>query len=246
MAPLLQLRNVCAGYGGVPVIRAVDLKVDVGEVVALVGPNGAGKTTTLNAIGGYVATSEGQILFKDSPMPASPHRRARTGVSYVNENRSVLRSLTTKENLKVARVDPDRCFGMFPELRARLNLKAGELSGGEQQMLTVSRALVRNADLFMADELSLGLAPLAAERVLRAVRDAADSQQLGVLLVEQHLHNVTQYADRVYLMVSGEIAFTGEPAELAASSSEIVRAYFGQTEDAKSKSGDTTAESEEN
>lgn len=231
MSPLLQLVKVTAGYGAVPVIRALELEVRMGEVVALVGPNGAGKTTTLNAIGGYIASSDGEILFKGSPMAASPHRRARAGVSYVNENRSVLRSLTTGDNLKVARVDPERCFDMFPELRARLNLKAGELSGGEQQMLAVSRALARDAHLFIADELSLGLAPLAARRVLAAVRQAADEQRVGALLVEQHLHNVTKYADRVYLMVGGRIAFSGAPADLTASSSEIVRAYFGQTEE---------------
>jgi len=231
MASLLELSNVSAGYGSVPVIRSVDLRVAAGEVVALVGPNGAGKTTTLNAIGGYVSSSGGEILFKSAPMPSSPHRRAKGGLCYVNENRSVLRTLTTRENLKIGRVEPDRFLQIFPELRARLNLKAGDLSGGEQQMLAVGRALARDGDLLMGDELSLGLAPLAVERVLRTVREAADSRGLGVLLVEQHLHNVMRYADRVYLMVSGQVAFAGVPRDLAFSSSEIVRAYFGQSDD---------------
>jgi ABC-type branched-subunit amino acid transport system ATPase component len=231
MAPLLEVRGITAGYGPVPVIRDVAIEVTSGEIVALVGPNGAGKTTTLNAIGGYVNTSSGEILFKKQPMPTAAHRRAKAGLAFVNESRSVLRGLTTRENLKVGRVDPERCLALFPELLPRLNVKAGHLSGGEQQMLAVGRALARLPDLLMADELSLGLAPLATERVLGAVRSAADTLHIGVLLVEQHLNNVLRFADRVYLMVSGQIAFAGAPKELLSAESEVVRAYFGQKEE---------------
>jgi branched-chain amino acid transport system ATP-binding protein len=228
VAALLEVRSVSAGYGAVPVIHDVDMRVGTGEVVALVGPNGAGKTTTLNAIGGYLKTLGGEISFSGAVMSGAAHRRARQGIAFVNESRSVLRTLSTRENLKLARVDPGRCLEVFPELAARLDLKAGDLSGGEQQMLAVGRALARQPRLLMADELSLGLAPLATERLLRAVRAAANENDVAVLLVEQHLNNITRFADRVYLMVSGRIAFEGTAAELTSSHSSVVQAYFGR------------------
>lgn len=205
----------------------MDLRVDGGEVVALVGPNGAGKTTTMSTIGGFVKALRGEITFDGTSMPSAPHRRARKGLAFVNENRSVLRSLTTRDNLRLARIDPARCTELFPELSARLHLKAGDLSGGEQQMLAVGRALARKPRLLMVDELSLGLAPLTTDRLFGAVRAAADTTGTGVLLVEQHLSNVLRYADRIYLMVSGRVAFEGSAAELAASRSGVVQAYFG-------------------
>ncbi len=227
---LLDVQGVSAGYSSVPVIHEVDLHVNAGEVVALVGPNGAGKTTTMNAIGGFVKTLHGEIKFGGQRMPSAPHRRARNGLAFVNENRSVLRTLSTRENLKLARVDPARCLELFPELGDRLDLKAGDLSGGEQQMLAVGRALAREPRLLMVDELSLGLAPLTTERLFGAVRGAADTARTGILLVEQHLNNVMRFADRVYLMLSGRVAFEGSASELAASRSRVVQAYFGRGE----------------
>ena len=217
-----------AGYSSVPVIHEVELHVNAGEVVALVGPNGAGKTTTMNAIGGFVRSLCGEITFGGRSMPSAPHRRARNGLAFVNENRSVLRTLSTRENLKLARVDPAKCMELFPELRDRLDLKAGDLSGGEQQMLAVGRALAREPRLLMVDELSLGLAPLTTERLFGAVRAAADTAGTGILLVEQHINNVLRFADRVYLMLSGRVAFEGSASQLAASRSSVVQAYFGR------------------
>jgi len=235
MDALLELRGVSAGYGAVPVIHDLDLRVSAGEVVALVGPNGAGKTTTLNTVGGYVKPLAGAITFGGLPMPAAAHKRARQGLAFVNESRSVLRTLSTRENLKLARVDHRRCVELFPELEARLDLKAGDLSGGEQQMLAVGRALARQPRLLMADELSLGLAPLVTERLLRAVRAAADDggSGIGILLVEQHINNVLRFADRVYVMASGRVAFEGTAAELAGSHSSVVAAYLGQSADSR-------------
>lgn len=227
MAPLLDVRGLAAGYSSVPVVHDVDLEVEAGEVVALVGPNGAGKTTTMSAIGGFVKALRGEIRLDDKSMPAAPHRRARRGLAFVNENRSVLRTLSTRDNLKLARVDPARCIELFPELKDRLDLKAGDLSGGEQQMLAVGRALARSPRLLMVDELSLGLAPLTTERLFSAVRAAADTSRTGVLLVEQHVNNVLRFADRIYLMVSGRMVFVGPPSELSESRSSVVQAYFG-------------------
>lgn len=227
MTHLLEVRKLSAGYSSVPVVHDVDLHVDAGEVVALVGPNGAGKTTTMSAIGGFVKALSGEMMLGGESMPTAPHRRARMGLAFVNENRSVLRTLSTRDNLKLARVDPAGCIDVFPELSERLDLKAGDLSGGEQQMLAVGRALARRPQLLMVDELSLGLAPLTTQRLFSAVRAAADTTGTGILLVEQHLNNVLRFADRIYLMVSGRVAFEGTAGELSASHSSVVQAYFG-------------------
>jgi ABC-type branched-subunit amino acid transport system ATPase component len=228
MEALLEVRAVSAGYGSVPVIHDVNMHVSPGEVVALVGPNGVGKTTTLKAIGGYLETLGGDLRFGGAALSGAPHRRAQRGIAFVNESRSVLRTLSTRENLKLARVGPHRCLELFPELGARLDLKAGDLSGGEQQMLAVGRALGRKPRLLMADELSLGLAPLATERLLRAIQAAALEDDVAILLVEQHLNNVVRFADRAYLMVSGRIAFDGTAKELISSRSSVVQSYFGR------------------
>jgi ABC-type branched-subunit amino acid transport system ATPase component len=224
---ILEAYNVSAGYGRIPVVHEVCLTVARGEVVALVGPNGAGKTTTLITMGGYLRPLSGEVRWKGQRTEAPPHRRARAGLAFVSEHRSVLMRLTTRENLKVGRVETARCVQLFPELNERLDVKAGELSGGEQQMLGIGRALARNPELLMVDELSLGLAPLVTERLFRAVRSAADETGVGVLLVEQHLNNTLRYADRVYLIVAGRVEFEGSPKELEANRSAVVRSYFG-------------------
>jgi len=218
--------RLSAGYGKLPVIRDLDLRVGAGEVVALVGPNGAGKTTTLKTLGGYLKPSAGTVRWNGHDVSSPPHKRARDGLAFVNDSRSVLRRLTTRQNLKLARVEHGACLALFPELESRLDTKAGDLSGGEQQMLAVGRALARGPKLLMADELSLGLAPLAAERLLRAVRHAADHDGVGVLLVEQHLNNALRYADRICLIVAGRIEFDGMPQQVAENRSSVIRSYL--------------------
>lgn len=224
--PVLEAVRVSAGYGKIPVIRELDLHVAAGEVVALVGPNGAGKTTTLKTLGGYLKPSAGMVRWNGQAVTSPPHKRARDGLAFVNESRSVLRRLTTRQNLKLARIDHGACLDLFPELEPRLDTKAGDLSGGEQQMLAVGRALARRPKLLMADELSLGLAPLATERLLKAVRLAADREGVGVLLVEQHLNNALRYADRICLIVGGRIEFNGDPQQLADNRSSVIRSYL--------------------
>ena len=225
-AAVLEAVKLSAGYGKISVLHDIDLKVAAGEVIALVGPNGAGKTTTLKAIGGYLTPTSGAVRWDGEEITTAPHKRARGGLAFVNESRSVLRGLTTRQNLKLARLTPDACLALFPELTARLETKAGDLSGGEQQMLAVGRALARRPKLLMADELSLGLAPLVTERLLKAVRAAADADGVGVLLVEQHLGNALRYADRVCLIVGGRIEFDGSPQQLSSNRSSVIVSYL--------------------
>jgi ABC-type branched-subunit amino acid transport system ATPase component len=224
--PILEAVQLSVGYGRIPVVLEMNLRVHAGEVVALVGPNGAGKTTTLKALGGYLRPMSGVVRWEGTELSSPAHKRSRNGLSFVNDTRSVLRRMTTRQNLKLARVDPSLCLSLFPELEARLDIKAGDLSGGEQQMLSVGRALARQPKLFMADELSLGLAPMVTERLLQAVRAAADQQQVGVLLVEQHLNNALRYADRVCLLAAGRIEFDGRPEHLVQNRSSVITSYL--------------------
>jgi ABC-type branched-subunit amino acid transport system ATPase component len=224
---LLSVRGLVAGYGSVPVTRLIDIDVAAGEVVALVGPNGAGKTTTLLTVSGAIPAISGEVLWNGAPAKGQLHQRARRGLGYVTEERSVFMRLTTLQNLKVGRGDIKRALSLFPELAGRQHVKAGDLSGGEQQMLTLARVLSRRPQLLLADELSLGLAPLIVERLLKAVRHAADQDGLGVLLVEQHVDKVLQIADRAYVLNRGEIVLTGRASELRGHADQIRAAYLG-------------------
>ncbi|MEU5346531.1 MULTISPECIES: ABC transporter ATP-binding protein [unclassified Streptomyces] len=222
--PLIEARALSAGYGTVPVLRDLDLEVRPGEVVALLGPNGAGKSTTLRVLSGELAPMSGEVCWLGGTGHAPQHRRAREGLAYVGE-RAVFTRLDTADNLRVGRVTTDQALALFPELEKRLRTGAGMLSGGEQQMLSLARALCRTPKLLLADELSLGLAPLVVDRLLRAVREAAD-RGLGALLVEQHVRKVLDIADRVYVLRRGRIVMTGTPKELRANLDEIESSYL--------------------
>jgi branched-chain amino acid transport system ATP-binding protein len=225
-APRIEAAGLSAGYGSVPVIHDVDLHVRPGEVVALMGPNGAGKTTTLLALSGELPHTSGEIRFDGDAATAPLHRRARRGLGYVTEERSVFMTLSARDNLRAGRCDQGRALALFPELRARLAVRAGLLSGGEQQMLTLARALARNPGMLLADELSLGLAPLVVKRLLEAVRAAATEHGAGVLLVEQHVRKVLHYADRVYVMQRGRVVLALSAAEAQARIGEIEDSYL--------------------
>jgi branched-chain amino acid transport system ATP-binding protein len=224
---LLVTRGLECGYGDVPVVHGIDISVDRGEVVALLGPNGAGKTTTLMTLAGELPLLGGDVEFLGAATTAPLHRRAKAGLAFVTEERAIFRSMSTADNLRVAGVDIAEVLTLFPELESRLRIPAGLLSGGEQQMLALGRAVARNPKLLFADELSLGLAPLVVKRLLTALRACADENGVGVLLVEQHLASALAFADRAYIMRRGHIALEGHTRDLRGRVSEIEESYFG-------------------
>jgi branched-chain amino acid transport system ATP-binding protein len=223
---VLEARSISAGYGPQPVIHDVDLVVQPGEVVGLLGANGAGKTTTLLSLAGELPLLSGQVLLDGVATVAPLHRRARKGLTFVTEEKSVFMGLTARDNLRVAHVDTDVALGLFPELERRLAVRAGLLSGGEQQMLTLARALSRRPRVLLADELSMGLAPIVVKRLLEAVLRVAREQNTAVLLVEQHVRKALEYCDRAYVMHRGRIELSGSARELRSRIGEIEDRYL--------------------
>lgn len=226
-AHVLHCEALNAGYAGATVCHNLNLSVRPGEVVALIGTNGAGKSTTMLTIAGELAPISGRLSVLGSSKRTTLPVLARRGLSYVTEERSVIMGLTTAENLQLAGVPVDDACTIFPELRTLLGRHAGLLSGGEQQMLTLARALSRQPKLLLADELSLGLAPQIVQRLLGAVRTAADERNVGVLLVEQHVRQALRIADRVYVMRRGEVILEGTGDEIGADIDAVQRAYLG-------------------
>ncbi|MCY3569114.1 MAG: ABC transporter ATP-binding protein [Chloroflexi bacterium] len=223
--PALEGRSIQAGYGSEPVVRDVDIIVHQGEVVVLLGPNGAGKTTTLRALAGAIGLQAGAVLRDGLAVRTALDKRARAGMALVTEERSVFPSLTVEQNLRVGRCNVDHALELFPELAGRLRVPAGLISGGEQQMLTLGRALARAPSLLLADELSLGLAPKIVERLLAAVRSAADSG-IAVLLVEQHVRRALEIADRGYVLARGRVEAEGTASQLRSQVADIERSYL--------------------
>jgi branched-chain amino acid transport system ATP-binding protein len=235
---LIKIENLSAGYAGVPVVRHLDLEVKAGEVVALLGPNGAGKTTTLLSVSGIVKVLEGSITVLGQPVKfGAPYRSAKAGLAHVPEDRSLFFQLTVDENLRlglrgskaVQRKGYERALEMFPALQALTSRRAGLLSGGEQQMLAMARALVANPKIVMVDEMSMGLAPIIVERLLPTVRRIADETGAGVLLVEQHIHMALSIADRAYVMSHGEVVLSGTGKDLSERRDLLEASYLGDT-----------------
>jgi len=223
---LIEARGLSAGYGKMSVVRDLDLRVDAGEVVALIGANGAGKTTTLLTLAGELPPRDGEVWFLGAPTRAPMHRRCRDGLGYVTEERSVIMNMSVANNLKVAGVSPATAFEYFPDLERIMSRRAGLCSGGEQQMLSLARALARRPKVLLADELSLGLAPIIVTNLLNAVRAAADNDGIGVLLVEQHVRQALSIADRVYLMQRGRVILSGTCDEVTRQLDKIEAAYL--------------------
>ncbi len=224
-APLLEARGLSAGYGALAAVRDLDLTLRAGEVVALLGANGAGKTTTILTLSGALAPLGGELRWQGRPTRAPLERRTRDGLGLVLEERSVFTRLTVAENLNVGRGAPEVALELFPELRPHLRRRAGLLSGGQQQMLTVARALAARPHALLIDELSLGLAPALVQRLLEAVRAAA-AGGVGLLLVEQHVRQALAVADRAYVLRRGRVVLEGATADLATRVDEIERMYL--------------------
>ncbi len=222
---LIEARGLSAGYGKMAVIHDIDLRVDAGEVVALLGSNGAGKTTTLLTLAGELTPRAGEVKFLGVPTRSPMHKRCRDGLGYVTEERSVIMDMSVGNNLKVAGVSPADAIEYFPALERIMNRRAGLCSGGEQQMLSLARSLARRPKVLLADELSLGLAPLVVANLLAVVRAAAD-RGVGVLLVEQHVRQALTIADRVYLMRRGRIILSGTSEEIVGQLDKIEAAYL--------------------
>jgi ABC-type branched-subunit amino acid transport system ATPase component/ABC-type branched-subunit amino acid transport system permease subunit len=219
-------RSATFGYDAMPVVRDVDLRIGRGEVVALLGPNGAGKTTTVLSLAGVLKPLTGEVQIGDRPTTSSLAARARGGLGYLAEERSVFMGMTVAENLRVAGVGQREAFGYFPELQRLANRRAGLLSGGEQQMLALAAVLARSPSVILADELSLGLAPIIVDRLLAAIRRTADERGTGVLLVEQHVSKALEYADYVYVIRRGQIVLEGTAAELRTRIDDLRSAYL--------------------
>jgi ABC-type branched-subunit amino acid transport system ATPase component len=230
---VLEIRGLTAGYDRAAVIRDLDIEVAAGEVVALLGANGAGKTTTLRAVSGLVHPMAGSICFEGRDLGrVQPSARAKLGIAHVPENRGLFFGLTVAEHFRLGyrgeRLDQDVAFRYFPALAELRDRRCGLLSGGEQQMLAVGRALARRPTLLLLDELSLGLAPVIVEGLLPVVRQYAEESGCGVVLVEQHIELALTIAHRGYVLSHGEIALRGSADELSANHELLVSSYFGE------------------
>jgi branched-chain amino acid transport system ATP-binding protein len=234
---VLQLDRLSAGYDRAPVVRDLSLTVNPGEVVALLGANGAGKTTTLRAISGFLKASSGEVRLGGRDLAGvAPAQRARMGIAHVPHDRGIFFGLTVAEHFRLdgrgAPGQMDAAFDHFPALSKLRGRKAGLLSGGEQQMLAIARALGRRPKLLMLDEMSLGLAPVIVERLLPVVREYATSSGTGVLLVEQHVHLALRIADNGYILSHGELAASGSAQSLRTDSALLAASYLGEAPDA--------------
>ncbi|MEK6716085.1 MAG: ABC transporter ATP-binding protein [candidate division NC10 bacterium] len=227
---VLQVDGIHTYYGESHILHGVSLRVGAGEMVALLGRNGAGKTTMIRSIVGFPPSREGRIVFEGDEIQRWPaYRIARRGVALVPQGRRIFAPLSVRENLLLgARADGwtlERVFGLFPRLRERAEQAGGTLSGGEQQMLALGRALLTNGRMLLLDEPSEGLAPLIVREIGRILQ-ALKGERLSVLLVEQNYHLALRVADRVYVMNKGQIVYEGTPASLEADE-DVKRRYLG-------------------
>ena len=233
---LLEVHVLNVHYGAIHALKGVDLHVDAGEIVTLIGGNGAGKTTTLRAISGLLAPSGGQVLLDGKPIHGlAPHLIVRRGVAHSPEGRGIFANLTVDENLDLGAYvrddtaeiaqDLEWVFTLFPRLRERRSQVAGTLSGGEQQMVAMGRALLARPRLLLLDEPSLGLAPQVVQTIFDIIRKI-NGRGTTILLVEQNAHMALGVAHRAYVLEVGQVVMQG-PAQALAASDEVRKAYLG-------------------
>ena len=236
MAAMLKVKEIHCGYDGAPVIRGLSLEVNEGEIVAILGANGAGKSTTMRTICGLMHPEKGQILFRGEDITRSPaSENIRKGISYIPEGRRLFPKLSVRENLELgAFTVTDRAvieerleemFTIFPKLKARSSQTAETLSGGEQQMLAIGRALMARPELMLMDEPSMGLAPLLVKEIFEIIKDI-NAQGTTILLVEQNANMALSIADKAFVIETGEIVLQGTAAELM-KSEDVKKAYLG-------------------
>jgi branched-chain amino acid transport system ATP-binding protein len=236
-SPLLQLDDIKIAYGGIQAVKGVSLELYKGEMVCLIGANGAGKTTTLNAISGTLGVASGSITYDGEDIGAMPtHKRLRKGIALVPEGRGIFTRLTVEENLRMGayirndtagiEADLERVYTMLPRVKERLAQVAGTLSGGEQQMVAIGRALLSQPKLLLLDEPSMGLAPLVVEKIFEVVQTVKD-EGVTILLVEQNANLALEFAQRGYVMESGMLTLTGTGQELLADP-KVRAAYLGE------------------
>jgi len=236
MRPLLEVRGLRIHYGVIEAVKGIDFKLTEGKITSLLGANGAGKTSTLLTLSGLLRPSAGSIQFDDKEITKWPsHRIVASGLVQVPEGREILTSLTVRENLLLGgyrrrnekNMAPDfaSLLDLFPRLRERLNGAAGNLSGGEQQMLALARALMARPRLLLLDEPSMGLAPVLAQEIFRKLKEL-NQTGLTIFLVEQNARQALKIADYAYIMENGELVLHGTPAELL-DSSKVIQAYLG-------------------
>ena len=234
---MLTLDNVSVNYGAIEALTGISLHVEQGEVVTLIGANGAGKTTTLRTITGLLEPRSGKITFENENIGGKPtHQLVARGISMSPEGRGVFANLSVRENLQMGAylnknkssvtANMEQAFRMFPRLKERQSQKAGTLSGGEQQMLAMGRALMSKPRLLLLDEPSLGLAPLVVHTIFEAI-DEIRSKGTTILLVEQNAHAALHHSDRAYVLETGEITMEGNSKELA-NDPRIKEAYLGE------------------
>lgn len=232
---MLKVRDLHVSYGGIRALKGVSLEVEKGEIVTIIGANGAGKSTLLNAISGFLKPAQGDVLFREKPLPRRPDRIVRAGICHVPEGRLIFANLTVEDNLHMGAYlrkdtsalagDLEKVYALFPRLKERLRQNAGTLSGGEQQMLAMGRALMTNGDLILLDEPSLGLAPLLVQTVFEIIEQF---RTLGktILLVEQNAYKALDVADRAYVLEQGKIVRSGPSCEVKADP-VVQEAYLG-------------------
>ncbi|MDD5170359.1 MAG: ABC transporter ATP-binding protein [Syntrophales bacterium] len=239
---MLTLKNINAYYGQVHALKNISLHLQEGEIVTLIGANGAGKTTLLNSISGIVPPKSGQILFSGKPIQnLPPHAVVELGISQVPEGRQVFKPLSVEDNLELgaylrfrkrdgkreAKETMEMVYGLFPILRERRTQLAGTLSGGEQQMLAIGRALMAKPTIMLLDEPSMGLAPLVVQEIFRVIVGLAREQKTTVLLVEQNAKVALKTADRAYVLETGKVILDGDASELL-DNRDVQRAYLGR------------------